>query len=98
MSSQSFHKEASEAQICPICNPSACSEATIAEAHSHLEMASNRIFILTKADVIACTRQMGIPEEAITDDVLDQVKKGIEFGLECWTEVLQEAIDFALKS
>ncbi len=55
------------------------------------------IFILTGEDVVGCARQMGIPEEAITDDVLEQVKKGVEFGLECWTEVVQEAINLALK-
>ena len=56
------------------------------------------IFILTKEDVIGCTREIGIPEEMITDDVLYQVRKGVEFGLECWDEVMKEAINMALKS
>jgi hypothetical protein len=55
------------------------------------------IFRITREDVIDCARQMGIPEEAITNDVLDQVKKGVEFGLDCWAEVVQEAINIALK-
>jgi hypothetical protein len=50
---------------------------------------NNTIFILTREDVIGCAKQMGIPEEAITDDVLYQVKKGVEFGLECWAEVVK---------
>jgi len=58
----------------------------------------NTIFILTRDDVILCARQMGIPEQAITDDVLYQVKKGVEFGLECWSEVVKTALDEALKS
>ncbi len=58
----------------------------------------NTIFILTREDVIGCAREMGIPEEAITDAVLYQVKKGVEFGLECWAEVMKEAINLALKS
>ena len=58
----------------------------------------NTIFVLSKEDVLGCAREMGIPEEAITDDVLYQVKKGVEFGLECWTEVMKEAINMALKS
>jgi len=58
----------------------------------------NTIFILTREDVIGCAREMGMPEEAITDDVLYQVKKGVEFGLECWAEVMKEAINLALKS
>jgi hypothetical protein len=58
----------------------------------------NTIFVLSKEDVLGCAREMGIPEEAITDDVLYQVKKGVEFGLECWSEVMKEAINMALKS
>jgi len=56
----------------------------------------NTIFILTREDVIACAREMGIPEESITDDVLYQVKKGVEFGLECWTDVVKEALKEAI--
>jgi len=56
------------------------------------------IFVLTREDVIGCAHEMGIPEESITDDVISQVKKGVEWGLECWDEVMKEAIDMALKS
>ena len=56
------------------------------------------IFILTKEDAIGCAREMGIPEEMITDDVLAQVRKGVEFGLEYWSEVMKEAINIAFKS
>jgi len=56
------------------------------------------IFLLTREDVIECAREMDIPEEAITDDVLEQVKKGVDWGMECWSDVVKEAISFALKS
>jgi len=59
---------------------------------------SDTIFILTKEDVIGEAKEMGIPEEAITDDVLYKVKKGVEWGLECWTEVVKTALDEAMKS
>ena len=59
---------------------------------------NDTIFILTREDVIECAREMDIPAEAITDDVLAQVKKGVEWGLECWSEVVKEAINMALKS
>jgi len=58
----------------------------------------NTIFILTREDVVNCARQMGIPEQAITDDVLYQVKKGVSWGLEYWPDVVKEAINMALKS
>jgi len=56
------------------------------------------IFILTREDVIGCAREMGIPEEAITDDVLRQVKVVVEWGFEFWSVVVKEAINMALKS
>jgi len=59
---------------------------------------TDTIFVLSKVDVIDCAREMGIPEEAITDDILAQVKKGVEWGLECWSYVVKEAINMALKS
>lgn len=37
-------------------------------------------FQITKENVIECAREMGIPDEAITDDVLSQVKKGCGLG------------------
>ena len=55
------------------------------------------IFVLTREDVIECAQEMDIPEKAITDDVLYQVRKGVEWGLECWSEVMKEAINMALK-
>lgn len=63
-----------------------------------MENGNDTVFILTKEDVIECAREMDIPAEAITDDVLAQVKKGVEWGLECWSEVVKEAINMALKS
>ena len=58
----------------------------------------NIIFVLTKEDVLECARMKGIPDEAITDDVLRQVRKVVDSGLESWSEVVMTAIDFALKS
>ena len=38
------------------------------------------IFVLSREDVVGCAREMGIPEEAITDDILAQVKKAWSGG------------------
>lgn len=56
------------------------------------------IFVLTKEDIIECAKEMDIPEEVITDDVLRQVRKGVDSGLECWSDVVKDAISYALKS
>ena len=63
-----------------------------------MELDKDTIFVLTREDVIECAREMGIADEAITDDVLYQVRKGVEWGLECWSDVVKEAINMALKS
>jgi hypothetical protein len=56
------------------------------------------IFRLTREDVIECAVEMNIPKEAITDDILPLIRKGIDSGLECWSDVVKEAINMALKS
>ncbi len=63
-----------------------------------MELDKDTIFVLTREDVIECAREMCITEEAITDDVLSQVRKGVDNGLECWSEVVKEAITIALKN
>ena len=55
------------------------------------------VYLLTKEDVIACAKEMGMPEEVITDDILYKVKKGIEGAWEGWAEVIKGAISDALK-
>ena len=60
--------------------------------------ASEVVFILTMEDVVACAEEMDIPEEKITDDIFYSVKKGVEFGLECWSDVVKTAIREALDS
>jgi len=42
---------------------------------------SDQNTILTREDVIGCAQDWGIPAEAITDEVLRDVKKAVEFGL-----------------
>jgi stalled ribosome rescue protein Dom34 len=59
--------------------------------------ASEVVFILTREDVIGVAKEMGIPEEAITDDVFYKVKKGVESAWEGWPEVVKAAISYALK-
>ena len=56
---------------------------------------ADTIFVLTREDVIEYAREMDIPEEAITDDIFAQVKKGVEWGLEYWSEIVKEAINMA---
>ena len=63
-----------------------------------MKLDKDTIFVLTREDVIECARMKGIPAEAITDEILAQVRKGVDSGLECWSEVVMTALDFALKS
>jgi hypothetical protein len=56
------------------------------------------IFILTREDVVNCAKEMGLPEDSITDEVLDQVKKGVEWGFESWPDVVKAAISWAVQN
>ena len=54
------------------------------------------VFVLTEADVTQLARQkFGVDE--LTEEQMYRVKKGIEFGLECWegvvTAALQDVLD-----
>ena len=62
-----------------------------------MESGKDVIFVLTREDVVNCARELGIDKEAITDEVLYQVKKGVEFGLEGWSDVVKEAIRIAIE-
>jgi hypothetical protein len=68
------------------------------EAVGILKRDRDTIFVLTKEDVLECASEMGISEEAVTDDILTQVKEGVQWGLEYWSEVVKEAFNMALKS
>jgi hypothetical protein len=60
-------------------------------------MPEDTIFILTREDVLLCAREMNLSEDLITDEVLASIKKGVEWGLECWSDVVKVAINEALE-
>jgi len=64
---------------------------------------SQTVFVLTRDDVVQCLKELDLPgmddpERIVTEEFLRQVKKGVEFGLECWSEVMKEAILITLES
>ncbi len=62
-----------------------------------MEFGKEVVFILTREDVIECARETDISEEAITDDVLEEIKKGVDWGMEFWSDVVKEAIRIAVE-
>lgn len=58
-------------------------------------MRSKNIFVISKKDVQSIAlKKFG---EKLSLEELEQVKKGVEFGLECWEEVVIEAISEVLE-
>ena len=53
---------------------------------------------VTRENVIKCAKEMGIPEEAMTDDVVNQVQKFVELPSEYLSLVVKQAINLALKN
>jgi hypothetical protein len=49
------------------------------------------VFVLTEADVLQVAgRKFGVNK--LSEEQMHRVKKGIEFGLECWEEVVTAAL------
>ena len=58
-------------------------------------MRSKNIFVISKKDVQdIALRKFG---EKLSIEELEQIKKGIEFGLKCWEEVVIDAISEVLE-
>ena len=49
------------------------------------------VIILSKDDIVACAKEIGIPEAAITDDVLRRIKHGVQSALVGGTEIVKAA-------
>ena len=55
------------------------------------------ILMVTKDDVLACANELGIPEERLTDDVIELVREKVSQGLRHWREVIRGMVKEAIK-
>ena len=55
------------------------------------------IFMVTRGDVLDCANDVGIPEEQITDDVIELVKEKVSQGLGDWRGVVKSMVKEAIK-
>ena len=55
------------------------------------------IFVLTRDEVLACAKELRIPTEQVTDEVIELVKSrlNVEFGY--WPEVIKDVLTQATK-
>ena len=44
------------------------------------------LFMVTRADVLSCSNELGIAEEQVTDDVIELVKEKVSQGLGDWRD------------
>ena len=63
-----------------------------------MKSSRDTVFVLTRKEVIECARELGIPGETITDDVLEDVVRGMKLDGRWWRRVVKDAINYALKS
>lgn len=47
------------------------------------------IFMVTRDDVLACADELGMSQEQVTDDVIEQVKEKVSQGLDGWRAVIK---------
>lgn len=54
------------------------------------------VFFVTRDDVLACADELGIPEERITDEVIELVKDKVGLTLRDWRKVVKSVVKEAL--
>ncbi len=55
------------------------------------------IFMMTRNDVLTCADELGMPEEQVTDDVIEMVKERVSQGLGDWREVVKGMVKEAIR-
>ena len=50
------------------------------------------LFVVTKDSVLTCANELGIPEEQITDDVLEVVREKVSQVLGDWRDVVKSMV------
>jgi len=55
------------------------------------------IFVLTKDDVLACAKELGIPAERVTDEVIELVKSRLEAEFSSWPEIIKDVLTRATR-
>jgi len=53
--------------------------------------------MLTKHDVLVYANELGIPQERVTDEVIEQVKRRISLSFSNWSEVVKSVLTEAVK-
>ena len=55
------------------------------------------LFVVTKDVVLSCADEMGIPEEQVTDELMELIKQKVSQGLDGWRDgvmdIVQETIE-----
>ena len=55
------------------------------------------IFMLTKDEVLACAKELRIPIEQVTDEIIELVKSRLEVEFRYWPEVIKDVLTQATK-
>ncbi len=55
------------------------------------------ILTVTRDDVLAGANELGIPEEQVTDDVIEMVKRKVSQNFSNWREVAKSMVKDAIK-
>jgi hypothetical protein len=50
------------------------------------------IFTLTKDDILACARELKIPEERVTDETLELIKDRLNSEFGNWPDIVKEIL------
>jgi len=68
----------------------------MAESSSEKNILVMAIFMVTRDDILACADELGVSQEQITDDVIEQVKEKVSQGLDGWRAVVKDVVKEAI--
>lgn len=54
------------------------------------------IFMVTRDDVLACAGDLGMPEEQVTDDLIEMVRERVSQGLGNWRQAAEGMVKEAI--
>ena len=55
------------------------------------------IFMVTKNDILACANELGMPEEWVSDDLIELVKEKVSQDMRDWREVIKSIVKEAIE-
>ncbi len=55
------------------------------------------LFVVTRNSILSCANELGIPEEQVTDSVIELVKEKVSQGFDAWQNGVRDIVKETIK-